>query len=410
MADLLALGVTMAIGACGGPQIPLRGGRIDATGPGASGVPEPETDVKTTLAEFSGAGFNQADSIGLTACGHTMGGVHHSTFPQIVPESAVGVNNAGGRIAFDDTVANFDVDAVRQYVSGSGNRGGPLVTTANKTVRSDLRLFSSDRNATVKKLAQSTDQFRSTCAALFARMVDTVPTGVTLTSVIDPAQIKSANVTLNVDWSGKLRLSGFLRYIETASSTSAPASLTLVVIDRSGRISRATTKAMTDHVDNSNGIYGPTFHYPFTISFPGTTGLSGIDVDGERLPLQDSLFVVPNLSSISPGLATYNILDPAHEFTFNITAAVSISIGAAVLMLDFSNSLTYPATNRQASSLPERNNCTSGIPGREHESEDGFLNHGGIQLHRHGWSFCFVLGHPSPEHDIAAAFWEQHRH
>ncbi|MCJ1279796.1 hypothetical protein MMC21_007620 [Puttea exsequens] len=322
MADLLALGVTMAIGACGGPQIPLRGGRIDATGPGASGVPEPETDVKTTLAEFSGAGFNQADSIGLTACGHTMGGVHHSTFPQIVPESAVGVNNAGGRIAFDDTVANFDVDAVRQYVSGSGNRGGPLVTTANKTVRSDLRLFSSDRNATVKKLAQSTDQFRSTCAALFARMVDTVPTGVTLTSVIDPAQIKSANVTLNVDWSGKLRLSGFLRYIETASSTSAPASLTLVVIDRSGRISRATTKAMTDHVDNSNGIYGPTFHYPFTISFPGTTGLSGIDVDGERLPLQDSLFVVPNLSSISPGLATYNILDPAHEFTFNITAAL----------------------------------------------------------------------------------------
>ena len=29
------------------------------------------------------------------------------------------------------------------------------------------------------------------------------------------------------------------------------------------------------------------------------------------------------MSSIEPGLAEYNILDPAHVFTINITAAVS---------------------------------------------------------------------------------------
>jgi len=59
------------------------------------------------LAGFAGAGFNQADAIGLTACGHTMGGVHHANFPDVVPESAVGPDNADGRIAFDDTVAVF---------------------------------------------------------------------------------------------------------------------------------------------------------------------------------------------------------------------------------------------------------------------------------------------------------------
>lgn len=70
----MAMGVAMAIGTCGGPQIPYRGGRIDATKAGPSGVCEPETDLRTTLSAFSGAGFNQADTIALTACGHTMGG------------------------------------------------------------------------------------------------------------------------------------------------------------------------------------------------------------------------------------------------------------------------------------------------------------------------------------------------
>lgn len=324
MADLMALGVAMAVGACGGPQIPLRGGRIDAIGPGPFGVPEPETDVKTTLADFSGAGFNQEDTIGVTACGHTLGGVHHSTFPQVVPESAIGVNNADGRIAWDDTVANFDVDAVQEYLSGKGNGGGPLVTTTNKTVQSDLRLFTSDGNATVERLAQSTAHFQSTCTTLIARMLDTVPKEVTLTPLIDPSGIKYADISLNIDWSGNMTLSGFMRYIEVSGFASAPDSLTVTVINRNGGLTRTSVVATTDHVDNGNGVYGPTFHYPFSVSFAGSSGLSGIQVGGQQFDLQDSLFVVPILSSISPGLATYLITDPAHEFTFNITAAVSL--------------------------------------------------------------------------------------
>ena len=85
-----------------------------------------------------------------------------------VPASAISADNLGGRIAFDDTVANFDIDVsvqtisieaklelnyqrVQQYLSGTGNRGGPLVTTANRTVQSDLRLYESDSNATIKR-------------------------------------------------------------------------------------------------------------------------------------------------------------------------------------------------------------------------------------------------------------------
>jgi hypothetical protein len=77
MADLIALSVSMSVGNCAGPQIPVRGGRIDATQGGGSGVPAPETELDLTLTYFSRAGFNQVDSISLTACGHTMGSVHH---------------------------------------------------------------------------------------------------------------------------------------------------------------------------------------------------------------------------------------------------------------------------------------------------------------------------------------------
>jgi hypothetical protein len=384
MADLVALGAATSVGACGGPQIPLRGGRIDAIGPGASGVPEPESDVKTTLGDFSGAGFNQEDAIGLTACGHTMGGVHHDEFPQIVPESAVGVNNTAGRIAFDDTVANFDNSVVQQYIRGTGNGGGPLVTTANKTVQSDLRLFSSDGNATIRKLAQSTDQFRSICTTLFTRMIDTVPKGVTLTPPIDPGSLKYSNISLNVDWSGRMTLSGFLRSIEAAGSASAPSSLTITVIDRNRHLSQTSVKATTDHTDHSNGIYGSTFHYPFTISFVGSSGLSGIEVGDQRFELQDSLFVVPTLSSVSPGLAAFKLLDPAHEFTFNITAAVSLLHVLGPLLCNFSNRLDCPVPKFQSSLRFERNHRASGAAAREHEPEDGFLNHGAARLDRYG--------------------------
>lgn len=71
----------MSMALCGGHKVPYRPGRIDAVAADPStGVPAPETDLDETLLYFERSGFNRTDSIGLTACGHTMGSVHHVRF------------------------------------------------------------------------------------------------------------------------------------------------------------------------------------------------------------------------------------------------------------------------------------------------------------------------------------------
>ena len=81
VADLVALGTVMSNNLCGGAQMPFRPGRVDATEAGkTTGVPAPETNLEETLLFFERAGFDKVDAIGLTACGHTLGSVHHVGF------------------------------------------------------------------------------------------------------------------------------------------------------------------------------------------------------------------------------------------------------------------------------------------------------------------------------------------
>ena len=214
VSDLIALGTVMAVGACGGPHIEMRGGRIDATEAGPTGVPEPETDISDTLTDFGNAGFNGDDGITLTACGHTVGGVHHSTFPQAVPASAVSSTNLDGRIVFDETVAVFDIGTVTDYVEGTGDKGGPLVTTTNKTVNSDYRLYNSDSNATITRLASSACYFAGQCSAIFQRMIETVPPNVVFTTAVDPTtttNLRPYGIALNINWAGTMTLTGNFR-------------------------------------------------------------------------------------------------------------------------------------------------------------------------------------------------------
>jgi hypothetical protein len=211
VADLIALSVVTSLGNCGGLQVPLRGGRIDATEAGAFGVPEPETSLEETLAEFAVSGFNAEDAIGLTACGHSLGRVHHGGFPQVVPESAVTPNNTAGGIDFDTTRANFDINIVHEYLGSYGQRGGPLVTSDNVTVRSDLRLYESDGNQTMQTLGQSTEYFFAKCNELFERMINTVPQEVTLSDVVTPVDVKPVNVTFDLKSSGQWVIEGLVR-------------------------------------------------------------------------------------------------------------------------------------------------------------------------------------------------------
>ena len=80
------MGARMGVKACGGPIIPFRPGRKDATSAGPAGVPEPHQELASHTESFRRQGFTKEEMIGLVACGHTLGGVRHADFPEIVPD------------------------------------------------------------------------------------------------------------------------------------------------------------------------------------------------------------------------------------------------------------------------------------------------------------------------------------
>ncbi|EIN05069.1 heme peroxidase [Punctularia strigosozonata HHB-11173 SS5] len=206
--DIIALGTVAAISSCGGPQLVYSAGRIDATAAGQFGVPEPDEGLTDTLARFAGAGISQTDAIKLTACGHTVGSVHHAGFPLVVGTDAVNANNTQGGINMDTTGTTYDNRIAQEYVAGTTKN--PLVTSFNVSQRSDLRLFSSDNNATMSTLAESSSLFASECKRLTTQMLNTVPSGVSLTE-ITPIAVKPVNVTLTVNSAGTVTFSGAIR-------------------------------------------------------------------------------------------------------------------------------------------------------------------------------------------------------
>lgn len=109
MADMIAMAVTLAVGSCseGKVNVPYRGGRIDATEAGPLGVPEPQQDLEQHTSIFQKQGFNQTEMIGLVACGHSVGGVHGTIFPETVPVLNDTQNEASLQF-FDSSPTVFD--------------------------------------------------------------------------------------------------------------------------------------------------------------------------------------------------------------------------------------------------------------------------------------------------------------
>ncbi|KAL9123889.1 MAG: hypothetical protein Q9217_006724 [Psora testacea] len=339
MADLIALGTVMAAGHCGGTPVSMRGGRVDATAAGPSGVPQPQDDLQKQLLDFSNAGFNRDDTIALTACGHSLGGVHKNIFPDVITDDSPGtLDGSDGRIAFDETVAGFDVAPVTEYLKGTGAKGGPLVTTTNTTVQSDLRLYTSDNNSTMQRLSQSNSYFLSQCSAVFQRMIETVPGSVRLTPNVSPTattNLKPASIYLNVDWKGNMALSGFFRYIQVSGAATAPTNLQVALLGRDGKSTSTSATATKSSTDMGTGIFGATYRYPFTMNFPASTGISGVTVNGQTFKFQDTMFVVPGLSSVSPTPPAF-VPTPA----MSATQTYSINMTVAYLTTNAPTSLT----------------------------------------------------------------------
>jgi hypothetical protein len=227
MADLIAAGVYASVRSCGGPVVPLRLGRVDAT-EGGSGVPQPQNSLFTFQQQFDRMGFNTTEMIQLTACGHTLGGVHSPEFPEIVPASA-------GQIGLDSTDAAFDNKVAVEYVAG--NTTNPLVvgpSVANGR-NSDGRIFAADKNVTITALTDP-NVFRSVCQTVLQKMIEVVPDGVDLTAApIAPYAVKPVDMQLTLNAGGtSFLLSGYIRVRTTQLPASNIKNVVLTWKDRDG--------------------------------------------------------------------------------------------------------------------------------------------------------------------------------
>ncbi|KAE9389542.1 heme peroxidase [Gymnopus androsaceus JB14] len=143
LADVMAMGVVFAVVGCGGPIIPYRAGRIDASTAGPGSVPQPQEDLATQTEKFKQMGFNATEMIMLVACGHTLGGVRQVDFPLIVTDVEDAFQN------FDTTPQAYDNTIVSQFLQNTTQ--DVLSIGPNVTTRSDFRIFSSDGNVTMQR-------------------------------------------------------------------------------------------------------------------------------------------------------------------------------------------------------------------------------------------------------------------
>ncbi|KAI0136163.1 heme peroxidase [Xylariales sp. AK1849] len=317
VADLVALGTAMSVSLCGGKHIQYQPGRVDAVhADPTTGVPEAGTDLEETLAQFARAGFNREDSIGLTACGHTMGSVHAGGFPEVSPQSAITPNNTNGGVNFDVTRGAFDTNVVHEYIDNTGQKGGPLVTSFNETSRSDLRLFESDANKTMQELYAMGDGFQDVCVDLMGRMLNTVPAHVELQSAISPMPVKPINVTWDFDANDQLVLSGKIRVL-----WGAPVIAHDITVDFASHPMQLQAEVWTGStVFGSTGRgdgreYGVARYYPFSISGRNLTRISSFTVShagfsGQNFPLNWGYFIVPSMTTSDGQTVLFTVAIP----------------------------------------------------------------------------------------------------
>jgi hypothetical protein len=355
VADLIAIGTVMSNNLCGGNNMPYRAGRVDALSAGSTtGVPAPETSLEETLLFFERAGFEKVeDAIGLTACGHTMGSVHHGGFPEVVDDTFVTPNNTNGGSNFDTTRGVFDPNVVGEYVHWTGNKGGPLVTSHNETMNSDLRLYESDNNATMRALFAQGPAFLDTCVELLRRTIDTVPSGVQLGDVVTAIPVKPVNVTYDYSkTNGKLMLSGRIRVL-TAAGDQTLNSLTLRM-GHDETDTHLTAEAETGQSVFGRGTagYGVTTYFPFSLSGPLIQNATSFSVSGagiqQDFDISSRVFVVPSLTALE-------------SKTVNVTVAVSASSSCEDLTVRIAAPFTQPGT--LAPKLSQKEVAVSALPG-----------------------------------------------
>jgi len=276
LADLLALAVYTAVRSCGGPIVPMRGGRRDAKVAGTSGfLPAPQNAISIFVAQFDRMGFNRTDMINLVACGHRLGGVHSSNFPEVVP---VGSAPPDDFVRFVPSAQAFDEKIATEYLAGNSTNPlvvGPAITSSRA---SDSRVFGSDGNVTIRALAADRTTFRNTCSRVLQQMIEVVPSGVVLSDVLVPYEVKPVAVQLTLlDGGASVAFSGEIRVRVTSRAQSLIQSVVLVYKDRSGTCPAGSCTITTAVAGTAAG-----FDDSFVVCFP--TSSQGIDCGVREAP------------------------------------------------------------------------------------------------------------------------------
>lgn len=331
MSDLITLGASLSTRVCGGPAVPVRGGRVDATSAGSPGVPQPQNAISLFINQFSRMGFTQTEMIGLVACGHTIGGVHTTEFPALVPAGTT----ANGESALDSTPDVFDNKVVTEYLDGTTK--SPLVVGPSVALKqnADFVVFNSDRNVTMNTLASPTN-FTSTCASLLQRMIDVVPSGVALSDPILPYAVKPVDLGLTLNSGGEtLLLSGSIR-VRTTGLAQAVSSVMLAYKDRSGASCTSCTISATLQASGS-GVDDTFDYFPISADIPAASGISSFTVtlnfadgttklydnNGNAYPISDAVILQRPQSCLLQGPGTLSV---SALVLSNLTAPVTLGV------------------------------------------------------------------------------------
>ncbi|MCJ1393673.1 hypothetical protein MMC18_006549 [Xylographa bjoerkii] len=351
LSDIIAMGVYTAVRSCGGLPVPIRTGRTDATAAGPPGVPLPQNSLYTLEQQFLRTGFNTTEMIAVTACGHTIGGVHAVNFPQIVPIGSAPPNDY---VLFDSTTA-FDEKIASQYVAGTETDPLDVGACVASARCSDVEVFSADGNATITALANPAT-FQSTCQAMLQKLIEVVPAGTVLTDPIIVYDIKPDVLQLTLlDGGSNMIFSGEIRVRTTVRPASQIASVQLIYKDRTGGNACGSCIISSSGVGTATGFDDSFTFYGFSAQIPTSSSISAFNVlitlvdggtelhnnNGGGFPVQDTIMLQSPQSCLnSNGLtvvAAIRNTQTAPSVSLNLTTTVSRGNGIPVPALQFTS-------------------------------------------------------------------------
>ena len=387
MSDLIALSVVAATDMCGGPRVEFQAGRVDATEAGPWGVPKPDQNITHHTKIFARQGFNTEEMITMVACGHTLGGVHHEDFPQIVGDPDATVGNVT-QFEGNGSAYHFDNNVVTEYLDGTTQN--PLVVSLNDTQNSDKRVFGADGNKTVRALADPA-VFQTKCADIFKRMINTVPADVKLT-LMEPIDIKPYIDTLALTSEGSINFGGRIRVrTDKPERDFNDMQIDLVYVDRSGAavIKAIPTTPMSFRGGTSSGLHGATFgFFDFSAALDAAVGISSFkirmttlstgaviefDNGGGNFPVDDSLLYQEEQSCL--------IEEAADKHTFTVTAAVHKDRAQEIIAAD----LNYKIIRTEESFVPALKKQSVTLTRTEKSSGDYQLFQRKVPLYEEAW-------------------------